>query len=137
MCSRALIAILVLTATAGVARKKGTGMRKALKLKKAAGVVTLVSLMSLGLASTSFAAEVSGGKQANSACTLDPQVTKNEPGLCASQPLYSVATQRNPGSPTTSPGLDPMWIGVVALIVAVVAAGSGITLYRHRPSPIA
>jgi len=112
-------------------------MRKVLNLKRIAGVVALVSVMSLGLASTAFAGEVAGGKQANAACTLDASVLKNEPGLCSSQPVGSVATQRSPGSPTTSPGLDPMWIAVAGMIAAAVVAGTGITLYRHRPHPIA
>lgn len=112
-------------------------MRKALKLKKVAGVVALVSVMSLGLASAALAGEVAGGKQANSACTLDAKVLKNEPGLCSSRPIGSVATQRNPGSPTSSPGLDPMWFAVAGMIAAAAVAGTGLTLYRHRPHPVA
>ncbi|MFP5351827.1 MAG: hypothetical protein ACLGIB_04610 [Actinomycetota bacterium] len=112
-------------------------MRKALKLKKFLGIVALVSLMTLGSASTVLGAEVAGGKQANSACTLEPQVTKNEPGICASQPIGSVATQKSPASPTSSPGFDPMWIAVAAASFAALAVAGGFSLFRHRPHPIA
>lgn len=135
MCEGRLIAILVLTATARVARKKGTGMRKVLNLKSTAGIVTLVALMSLGVSSTAFAGEVAGGKQANSACTLEPQVTKNEPGLCYSQPVNSVVTESVPSTPAGS-SLDAVWIALAAAIAAVAATGTAVRFYRHKPHPI-
>lgn len=113
-------------------------MGKMLKLKRAAAVTMLASLLLLTVGSVAFAGTVAGGAEANSACLLDERTLKNEPGLCSRQSgAGTVANSTRAPVPSGSSSDMILWGAVAATIgIAAIAGGTAVT-HRRRLRPAA
>lgn len=116
-------------------------MRITLSLKRAAGLVAVVSLLTLAFAPTAFASVFAGGEQGDTTCSLPAEVLKNEPGLCTSHRSVahssSVGAEPVPSSPTRSSDTSSLWLAVAAVIATAGIAGAAVTIHRHHPHPVA
>lgn len=117
-------------------------MRIMRNLKQAAGIVALMALLSLSVASPAFAGVLAGDPPGGPTCPADARAAKLEPELCDAQPRPALATTRDvvtstSPSPTRAPGVSRMWIVLAGVVLAGAAAGSVASIHHHRPHPVA
>ena len=143
MCALTDSLTVALPAAAGAACERRPGMQNTLLLKKAAGTVAGMALLLLAFAAMATGATASAerlaGQESVTTCSDDPRMAKIEPGLCSSprlsHPAAAVVTATAPTTKTTSSGLNPMWIALVAVVLAA-AAGTVAGIHRHRPHAV-